>query len=146
MAKTFNSIHDALAYIKSQKKLAIQEIGRESKEILQQKTESNLYGNYSPESYERTGDMLRMIQILRQSSSSVTVGFQNSGGHRSWKEPRPNVFVAPILEEGGHTWERSGGRKSPTNIIKDSRQEIEDKAPEIVIRVLKSKGIKAYRR
>lgn len=142
----FNSINEALAYIKRQRAEAIEQIGREAKEIIEQKTESNLYGNYSPEVYDRTYDMMRMIQILRQSTKDIVVGFEDSGGHKSWKSPHPHVFVAPILEGGGYTWESNGGRKSPTNIVKDSREEIREIAPEIVVRVLNSKGIKAYRR
>lgn len=146
MGKSFNSIDEAIAYIKKQKAEALQEIGRESEEILKQKTESNLYGNYSPEVYNRTYDMIRMIQILRHSAKEVVVGFKDSGGHTSWKDPHPHVFVAPILEGGGYTWETNGGRKSPTNIIHDSKEEIRDIAPDIVVRVLNSKGIKAYRK
>lgn len=146
MAKSFNSIGEALAYIKKQKAEALEEIGRESEKILKEKTNRNLYGSYKPEVYKRTNDMLRMIQILRHNSKEVVVGFKDSGGHTSWKDPNPHVFVAPILEGGGYTWETNGGRKSPTNIIRDSKEEIRDKAPEIVVRVLNSKGIKAYRK
>lgn len=141
----FNSLGEAIRYIKSQKTQCLSEIGKESEEIIKNTTNKNLYNNYSPVVYSRTYDMLKMIKTSNKTNDSVTVGFQDIGGHRSWKEPHPHVFVAPILEEGGYTWE-SGGRKPPTHIIQDSKKEIEEIAPNIVVKVLNSKGIKAHKK
>lgn len=146
MAKQFKSIKEAVSYIKSAQRRSSREIGLEVEKVMKETTQKNLYDAYSPEEYERTYDMINMIGITESSVDSVTVAFQDKGGHTSWNDPKPHVYVAPILEEGGHTWERDGGRKAPTNIVEDSYEIARDTVPETYIKSMAVSGIKVKKR
>lgn len=146
MGKQFKSLNEAIKYIKSAQTQASKAIGREVEDIVRDTTKENLYDSYSPESYKRTYDMMNMIRMTESTTDSVTVAIEDTGGHTSWNSPHPHVFVAPILEEGGHTWERDGGRKPPTRIIEDSTEKAEDVAPETYIKAMASRGIKVNRK
>lgn len=146
MGKQFKSLNEAISYIKKAQAQASIDIGREVEDIVKETTQKNLYDSYSPESYERTYDMLNMIRMTESTTNSVTVAIEDTGGHTSWIKPKPHVFVAPILEEGGHTWERNGGRKAPTRIIEDSTEKSRDIAPEVYIKSMSSKGIKVNKK
>lgn len=145
MGKTFNNINELVAYVKSQHKHCTKEIGNDSEKIMKEVTQRNLYDRYDPEYYTRTKDMINKIRVVNTSNESVEIQIEQ-GGHRSWGKTKRPVYVAPILEEGGFTWEKGGSRKEPTNIIRDSYDEIKRKAPETYIQVMSSKGIKAYRK
>lgn len=147
MAKQFKSLGEVINYIKKSQTQAIKEIGQELENTVRETTQKNLYDAYSPTSYNpRTYDMLNMIRTTEISSDSVTVAIEDTGGHTSWSEPHPHVFVAPILEEGGHTFHRNGERKPPTRIIEDSVEKAKDTAPETYIKAMAKKGIKVNRK
>lgn len=145
MGKQFKSLGEAINYIKNAQTQASTAIGREVEDIVRETTKENLYESYSPESYKRTYDMLNMIRMTESTMNSVTVAIEDTGGHTSWSDGS-HVYVAPILEEGGHTWEKGGGRKPPTRIIEDSMEKAEDVAPETYIKAMASRGIKVNRK
>ena len=146
MAKKFKSLNEAINYIKKAQSHASKEIGKEVEDIMKDTTKENLYEAYSPESYKRTYDMLNMINITESTADSVTVAIEDTGGHYSWNSPYPHVFVAPILEEGGHTWEKGGERKPPTRIMEDSLEKTKESAPDVYIKAMASKGIKVNKK
>lgn len=144
MTKTFKSIAEIEKYIKRQHKLCLSEIGRKGESKMKEITHQNLYNSYSPDEYKRTGDMVNNIRVSNIDNNSVEIEM-GQGGHTSWVDGR-GVYVAPILEEGGHTYERKGSRKAPTNIIDDTMRELEDIAPQTYISVMASKGIKVHKK
>lgn len=146
MAKQFKSLGEAIKYIKNAQTQASTAIGREVEDIVRETTKENLYESYTPENYKRTYDMLNMIRMTESTMNSVTVAIEDTGGHTSWEKPYPHVYVAPILEEGGYTWERGGRRKPPTKIIEDSVEKAEDVVPETYIKAMASRGIKVNRK
>ena len=146
MAKQFKDLLSVISYIEqAQAKVSI-EIGRELEDIVKETTKENLYDAYSPESYKRTYDMLNMIRTTKTSVDSVTVAIEDTGGHTSWGKSKKHVFVAPILEEGGHTRETGGRRKPPTRIIEVSVEKAKNTIPETYIRAMAKKGIKVSRK
>lgn len=146
MGKSFKSLGEAISYIKSSQLQASKEIGRDVENLMKETTENNLYGEYTPDRYKRNKDMIDMIRATDVSSDSVTVAIEDTGGHTSWKDPNPHVFVAPILEAGGFTWERNGGRKAPTRIIEDTMKKSRDEVPNTYIKVMASRGIPVRRK
>lgn len=147
MSKKFKSLSEVVSFIKQAQTNAIKEIGESVEEIIKETTQDNLYDSYSPNQYIRTGDMMRdMVQTKSMTSNSLTVGFEDNGGHTSWVSPYPHVFVAPILEEGGHTREVGGGRKPPTRIIEDSYEKAEKEVPKVYISAMASQGVKVTRK
>lgn len=145
MPKTFSSLSEAISYIKKAQKQTSKEIGLELEKIMKETTQRNLYDSYSPSEYSRTGDMLKMIRLTECTSDSVKVEIEDTGGHKSWSSGR-NVYVAPILEEGGHTYEKGGRRKPPTRIIEDSLEEAEKIIPNEYIKSMSSRGIKVNKK
>lgn len=143
MAKTFKSVAEVKAYIQKQHKLCLREIGRKGESTMKEVTHKNLYNQYSPDTYVRTREMASQIRMTNCDNNSVEIEI-GQGGHTSWDGR--GVYVAPILEEGGHTYERGGSRKAPTNIIQDTMKEMEDVAPRTYIGVMASKGIKVHKK
>lgn len=148
MGKQFRNLNDAIRYIKESQSQTSKVIGQELEEVVRETTKENLYDSYSPnpDGYKRTYDMLNMIRMTESSTNSVTVAIEDTGGHTSWSQPHPHVFVAPILEEGGHTFHRGGERKPPTKIIENSVEKAERVVPETYIKTMASKGIKVNRK
>lgn len=144
MPKTFKSIAEVKAYIEKQQKQCLKEIGRKGESKMKENVHRNLYDKYNPSTYTRTGQMASQVRMTKCNNNSVEIEI-GQGGHTSWADGR-GVYVAPILEEGGHTYERNGGRKAPTNIIKDTVKEMEVEAPRTYIAVMASKGIKVHKK
>lgn len=129
----FNSLDDAMAYIRSQNAKAMNVVGKEMEDIMKEEVRSQVYNAYSPQEYDRTGDVEKCARVTETSATSVVAEFADEGGWTSVKGGHYNAYEG--LEDGW-TWGRG-----ETNLMETSESRIESEIPNEYKGTMNSLGV-----
>ena len=140
----FNSLDDVISYINSICSTAMNPMGERMEEIMKNELMHQVYASYTPNQYERTGQLEDTPNIALIDSDSVTVEFQDNG---DWKDVPSGNHAFPISRfEQGQVWAEGGGKNNPkylpaTNIMDESFSKCQSDIPPLLAEFLKSRGI-----
>lgn len=131
---TFKSLNDLMRYVNKATSDSMPEVGKELEEVFKEAIDKEVYKAYSPEIYERTGQLKDMVETTRIGNENVEVSITHTGDHISYI--KGTRFYVPYGLEGGHTWGRGA-----TNIEGEAMDIAKDKIPEKYKSEMRNKGI-----
>ena len=142
----FKSLKDALIYIEKAKVDSMKEIGECVEDIMKEEIEEQVYDAY-PDNEHRTGQLSESVEITKLLDDRVEVSWRDNGDwfsiiKRSNHEKPDHMYVIHG-HEMGKVW---GRMNKPTTLVKTSTQRAEKEVPDELIKILRSKGIKARRK
>ena len=142
----FKSLKDALNYIEKAKVDSMKEIGECVEDIMKEEIEEQVYDAY-PDNEHRTGQLIESVGITRILDDKVEISWRDNGDwfsiiKRSNHEKPDHMYVIHG-HEMGKVW---GRMNKPTTLVKTSTERAEKEVPEELIKILRSKGIKATRK
>ena len=142
----FKSLKDALNYIEKAKVDSMKEIGECVEDIMKEEIEEQVYDAY-PDNEHRTGQLIESVGITRILDDKVEISWRDNGDwfsiiKRSNHEKPDHMYVIHG-HEMGKVW---GRMNKPTTLVKTSTERAEKEVPEELIKILRSKGIKAERK
>lgn len=142
----FKSLKDALIYIEKAKVDSMKEIGECVEDIMKEEIEEQVYDAY-PDNEHRTGQLIESVEITKLLDDRVEVSWRDNGDwfsiiKRSNHEKPDHMYVIHG-HEMGKVW---GRMNKPTTLVKTSTQRAEKEVPDELIKILRSKGIKARRK
>ena len=142
----FKSLKDALNYIEKAKVDSMKEIGECVEDIMKEEIEEQVYDAY-PDNEHRTGQLIESVGITRILDDKVEISWRDNGDWFSIikraKGEKPDHMYVIHGHEMGKVW---GRMNKPTTLVKTSTERAEKEVPEELIKILRSKGIKAERK
>ena len=142
----FKSLKDALNYIEKAKVDSMKEIGECVEDIMKEEIEEQVYDAY-PDNEHRTGQLIESVGITRILDDKVEISWRDNGNWFSIikraKGEKPDHMYVIHGHEMGKVW---GRMNKPTTLVKTSTERAEKEVPEELIKILRSKGIKAERK
>ena len=142
----FKSLKDALNYIEKAKVDSMKEIGECVEDIMKEEIEEQVYDAY-PDNEHRTGQLIESVGITRILDDKVEISWRDNGNWFSIikraKGEKPDHMYVIHGHEMGKVW---GRMNKPTTLVKTSTERAEKEVPEELIKILRSKGIKATRK
>lgn len=133
----FNSINEAVNYIKSIAATGMNSMGEEMQDILKSEILLNIYEKYSPTIYDRTGDLEDTPQISEIDWNSVEVEYEDNGDWRSKGGTGDHFFPLEGFK-AGTVWGREGEK---IDVVKDAKSKCENDIPPKFKDYLISKGL-----
>lgn len=134
---TFNSISALEKYIKNTVSKSMDDISRETENIMREEVERQVYHTYEPFDYERTYALLDSIKTTEQAKDSVEVSWKNDGGWTSYDGR--DMYVIHGLEMG-KTYGR-GGYRPRTNLVEESNRRVKKEIPDVLKDSLRANGV-----
>ena len=143
----FKNLKDALRYIEKAKVDSMKEIGECVEDIMKEEIEEQVYDAYEPRFYERTNQFINSVGITRILDDKVEISWRDNGNwfsiiKRAKGDNDDHMYVIHG-HEMGKVW---GRMNKPTTLVETSTERAEKEVPEELIKILRSKGIKAKRK
>lgn len=142
----FKNLKDVENYINKVKADSMRELGECVEDIMKEEIEEQVYDAY-PDNEHRTGQLIESVEITRILDDKVEISWRDNGDwfsiiKRSNHEKPDHMYVIHG-HEMGKVW---GRMNKPTTLVKTSTERAEKEVPEELIKILRSKGIKATRK
>ncbi|WP_024622383.1 hypothetical protein [Metaclostridioides mangenotii] len=139
----FKSIDEMFAYVKDQNNKAMPVVAKEQKEIMKEEVIEQVVNAYSPNMYDRTGQILESAQITGVTDSSVETEYLDNGGHTDLNGS--HAFVIERHEEGG-VWSHGSTKSNPihkpkTHLVEGSMQKVQEKIPQSYKQIMNALGV-----
>lgn len=140
----FKSLDDLVAYTKNKIAASMPEVGKEMKDIMKEEVNKQVYSGFSPNIYERTGDLLNAPDVTEVSTNSVTAEIRDNGG---WFDiySREHAFPMERFEHGG-VWGHGSTKGNPiyrpqTNIMSESNYKAQERVPKCFKSTMNGLGV-----
>ena len=134
----FQSLEEAIAYIRMAIEQSLGEVGEDLKEIMIKAIQEDIYNDHTPTMYNRTGQLLNTPQITEHTANNVAAEFLDNG---DWSSVISGAHMFPIEEyQKGNVWAPGGGRYS-ADVMQTALTDVEQEIPEKLIQILRSHGI-----
>ena len=134
-------------YINKAKADSMKELGECVEEIMKEEIEEQVYNAYKPEYYRRTNELFNSPGITKILDDKVEISWRDNGNWYSVikraRGEQPDHMYVIHAHEMGTVW---GRENEPTTLVETSTERAEKEVPEELIRILRSKGIKATRK
>ena len=142
----FKSIKDVEEYINKAKADSMRELGECVEDIMKEEIEEQVYDAY-PDNEHRTGQLIESVEITRILDDKVEISWRDNGDWFSIikrnNHEKPDHMYVIHGHEMGKVW---GRMNKPTTLVETSTERAEKEVPEELIKILRSKGIKAKRK
>ena len=142
----FKSIKDVEEYINKAKADSMRELGECVEDIMKEEIEEQVYDAY-PDNEHRTGQLIESVEITRILDDKVEISWRDNGDWFSIikrnNHEKPDHMYVIHAHEMGTVW---GRENEPTTLVETSTERAEKEVPEELIKILRSKGIKAKRK
>ena len=143
----FKNLKDVENYINKVKADSMKELGECVEDIMKEEIEEQVYDAYKPRFYERTDQFINSVGITRILDDKVEISWRDNGDWYSIikrsKGEQPDHMYVIHGHEMGQVW---GRMHKPTTLVETSTERAEKEVPEELIKILRSKGIKATRK
>ena len=143
----FKSLKDVENYINKAKADSMKELGECVEEIMKEEIEEQVYNAYKPEYYRRTNELFNSPGITKILDDKVEISWRDNGNWYSVikraRGEKPDHMYVIHAHEMGTVW---GRENEPTTLVETSTERAEKEVPEELIKILRSKGIKARRK
>ena len=142
----FKNLKDVENYINKVKADSMRELGECVEDIMKEEIEEQVYDAY-PDNEHRTGQLIESVEITRILDDKVEISWRDNGDWYSIikrsKGEQPDHMYVIHGHEMGKVW---GRMNKPTTLVETSTERAEKEVPEELIKILRSKGIKAKRK
>ena len=142
----FKNLKDVENYINKVKADSMRELGECVEDIMKEEIEEQVYDAY-PDNEHRTGQLIESVEITRILDDKVEISWRDNGDWFSIikrnNHEKPDHMYVIHGHEMGKVW---GRMNKPTTLVKTSTERAEKEVPEELIKILRSKGIKAKRK
>ena len=142
----FKNLKDVENYINKVKADSMRELGECVEDIMKEEIEEQVYDAY-PDNEHRTGQLIESVEITRILDDKVEISWRDNGDWFSIikrnNHEKPDHMYVIHGHEMGKVW---GRMNKPTTLVETSTERAEKEAPEELIKILRSKGIKATRK
>ena len=143
----FKNLKDVENYINKVKADSMRELGECVEDIMKEEIEEQVYDAYEPRFYERTGQLIESVEITRILDDKVEISWRDNGNWYSVikraKGEQPDHMYVIHGHEMGKVW---GRMNKPTTLVETSTERAEKEVPYELIKILRSKGIKARKK
>ena len=142
----FKNLKDVENYINKVKADSMRELGECVEDIMKEEIEEQVYDAY-PDNEHRTGQLIESVEITRILDDKVEISWRDNGDWFSIikrnNHEKPDHMYVIHGHEMGKVW---GRMNKPTTLVETSTERAEKEVPEELIKILRSKGIKATRK
>lgn len=142
----FKNLKDVEHYINKVKADSMRELGECVEDIMKEEIEEQVYDAY-PDNEHRTGQLIESVEITRILDDKVEISWRDNGDWFSIikrnNHEKPDHMYVIHGHEMGKVW---GRMNKPTTLVETSTKRAEKEVPEELIKILRSKGIKAKRK
>ena len=142
----FKNLKDVENYINKVKADSMRELGECVEDIMKEEIEEQVYDAY-PDNEHRTGQLIESVEITRILDDKVEISWRDNGDWFSIikrnNHEKPDHMYVIHGHEMGKVW---GRMNKPTTLVETSTERAEKEVPEELIKILRSKGIKAKRK
>ena len=143
----FKSLNDALKYIEKAKADSMKELGECVEDIMKEEIKEQVYEAYKPEYYRRTNELRDSPKVTKILDDRVEISWRDNGNWYSIikraKGEEPDHMYVIHGHEMGKVW---GRMNKPTTLVETGTERAEKEVPEELIKILRSKGIKARKK
>lgn len=141
---TFKSINDAVRYIENAKAESMREVGNSIEKIMKEEIQEQVYEQKEDNQY-RTYQLINSVKVTKVKDNRVEVSWRDNGDwfsiiKRRRGEHPDHMYVIHGLDMGV-TWNRPA-----TNLVEESIKRARQETPDTLVKALRSKGIKAFRK
>ena len=143
----FKNLKDVENYINKVKADSMRELGECVEDIMKEEIEEQVYDAYKPRFYERTDQFINSVGITRILDDKVEISWRDNGDWFSIikrnNHEKPDHMYVIHGHEMGKVW---GRMNKPTTLVETSTERAEKEVPYELIKILRSKGIKARKK
>ena len=142
----FKNLKDVENYINKVKADSMRELGECVEDIMKEEIEEQVYDAY-PDNEHRTGQLIESVEITRILDDKVEISWRDNGNwfsiiKRAKGDDDDHMYVIHG-HEMGKVW---GRMNKPTTLVETSTERAEKEVPYELIKILRSKGIKARKK
>ena len=142
----FKNLKDVENYINKVKADSMRELGECVEDIMKEEIEEQVYDAY-PDNEHRTGQLIESVEITRILDDKVEISWRDNGDWFSIikrnNHEKPDHMYVIHGHEMGKVW---GRMNKPTTLVETSTERAEKEVPYELIKILRSKGIKARKK
>lgn len=132
----FNNFNELKKYVEKANKQTIKVIAKKEEKILQEEVKNQVYNDYSPKEYIRTGALYNNIQYTIN-GNIVSLKLANNNNWYSVYYDNPKVYVYALdTLDAGTTWGRNG-----TNVKEETKNRVLKEIPKVYKSTMNSLGV-----